>query len=224
MRSKERGYSPTASSVVAYVHHHYFDAALAELVGRMKQPSAPPEVPRPSQQPRSASEIIALPKWLEKKAADASTMMRVVIDVVERQLRRDHPTALLAPEWAQFKQYAIVAGCSALALRLHKEVPEAYRTALELAMRNSLELASPGSEDRYRQCTHFVAENLLEMQRPQRRRGIFLLGAMWVVGTVSEGQRLDENVIAALAHVYERETSGYWAQALASGIRTPSTS
>jgi len=127
---KDRGYSPTASAVIAYVHHHYLESALAEQVCKLEQPRKPAEAPNPPQQPESADEMIAMPEWLEEKATDAPTMMRVMNDVVERQLRRDHPNALLASEWAQFRQHAIVAGCSALALRLHKEIPEAYRTLL----------------------------------------------------------------------------------------------
>jgi len=47
---KDRGYSPTASSMIAYVHHHYLESALAEQVSKLEQPRKPAEAPKSPQQ------------------------------------------------------------------------------------------------------------------------------------------------------------------------------
>jgi hypothetical protein len=159
---------------------------------------------------------LALPEWLEEKAADAPTMVRVVADILDVRLRRDYPRTRQYPEWRRFRQLAVVGGCVALALRLHVEVPQSFRTPLERAMRQSLDLGAPGSEALYVDCARFLGEALLGLERPSRAGASSALIATWVFGVLGnrEPSQEDSELIDHLAQVFQNETSGYWVAAI----------
>ena len=71
-----------------------------------------------------------LPEWLEEKASEAPTMLRVLMEAVDLRLQREHPRVLLESNWGEFTRVGTVGGCVALALRLHVDVPQRHRTSL----------------------------------------------------------------------------------------------
>jgi len=154
----------------------------------------------------------AVPEWLEEKATDAPTMVRVLVDVVDGKLQREHPRVRLSAEWHRFRQLGTIGGCMALALRLQADVPEAYRTPLEMAMRNALELSFPGSEALYEDCVRSVREALLEVERPKRGAATFVFISMWVFALSDpQGSLTSEpTIIAELAQIYQNESHNYW--------------
>ena len=219
----DQGYSEKAAAIISAVHHHHLDGALADLragqnaetpTSRDAELQADPfgqaSSTRAANEP--TKDMVPLPEWLEEKATDAPTMVRVVMDLVEGRLRREYPRVLSYSEWHRFRQMGTIAGCVALALRLHVDVPEAYRTPLELAMRASLDLGFPGSEAMYEDCARCVGEALLEVERPQRGAAICVLLSMWVFGVVDQREPMGEDaqLIAELAAVFQSEVDGYW--------------
>lgn len=112
----------------------------------------------------------------------------------------------------EYRKFGTIGGCVALALRLHVDVPQAYRTPLELAMRASLELVFPESEALYADCVRFVREALLETPRAKREAASTVLVAMWVFGVTAGGDSLieDAELVAELAQVYQNELGAYW--------------
>ena len=119
---------------------------------------------------------------------------------------------LLMPHWNQFVLTGAVAGCTALALRLHFDVPEQDRTPAELKMRERLQLRLPNSEHLYEECYRFMTDSLLDIPRAERPNFIFPILGMWVVATITESADTTgkENILAELAYVYQNETLHYW--------------
>jgi hypothetical protein len=219
----DQGYSEKAAAIISAVHHHHLDGALADLLakgnadtptsrerGQPADPSGQAWATRAANGP--TKDMVPLPEWLEEKATDAPTMVRVVMDAIDLRLRREYPRVLSYSEWHRFKQMGTIAGCVALALRLHVDVPQAYRTPLELAMRASIELGFPGSEALYEDCARFVREALFEVERPKRSVASIVLLSTWVFGVVGQREPVDEDaqLIAELAAVYRSEVDGYW--------------
>jgi hypothetical protein len=154
----------------------------------------------------------SIPEWLEEKASAAPTLWRVVMDATDLRLRREYPHVLESSDWSAFKGTATVGGCVALALQLHVDVPENYRTPLEHAMRAALEQGIPGCDAAYEDCVRSVREALLEIPRAKRHEARSVMIAMWVFGTVGNDDALinDAHLVAELAQVYQNESSGYW--------------
>jgi hypothetical protein len=156
--------------------------------------------------------MVPLPEWLEEKASDAPTMVRVLIDIIDVKLRRESPQIHSCPEWHRFRAVGTIAGCVALALRLHVDVPQPYRTPLEMAMRESLDIGFPGSGELYEDCVRSVREALLEVERPKRAAAAFVLASMWAFGMVDSDGSLagDPQLVAELAQLYQNESYSYW--------------
>jgi hypothetical protein len=154
-----------------------------------------------------------LPEWLEEKASDAPTMIRVLIDALDGRLRRDYPRVLADGKWGEFRKFGTIGGCVGLALRLHVEVPQSYRTPLERVIRSSLEGAFPSSEAQYDDCVRSVRDALLEVSRSKRLDATFVLIAMWVLSSTGSGDSLmkDPELVAEVAQVYQNDFDGYWA-------------
>lgn len=95
---------------------------------------------------------VSVPEWLEEKASAAPTLWRVVMDATDLRLQQDYPQVCTSSDWGAFKGTATIGGCVALALQLHVEVPENYRTPLELGMRTALKQAIPGADAAYEDC------------------------------------------------------------------------
>jgi hypothetical protein len=165
-----------------------------------------------NQQPEFNAWFFSTVQFIEEKATDAPTMVRVLVDIVDGKLRREHPQVQASPEWHRFRELGTIGGCVALALRLHADVPEAYRTPLEMAMRNALEGSFPESEALYEDCVRSVREALLEVERPKRGAASFVLISMWVFSLVDhQGFFASEaTMLAELAQIYQNETHNYW--------------
>lgn len=153
-----------------------------------------------------------VPEWLEEKATDAPTVVRVLVDVVDGRLQREFPRVRACAEWHRFREFGTIGGCVALALRLSADVPEAYRTPLETAMRNALQLGFPDSGGLYDDCVRSVREALLEVERPKRGAATFVLISMWVFSLLDPEKFLtsEPTLIAELAQVYQNESYNYW--------------
>jgi hypothetical protein len=151
-------------------------------------------------------------KALLEKAEDAPITLRILIDVIQIQLERDYPQVLLLPRWSAFQMVATVAGCVALATRLHFDVPEDQRTPLEFAMRKVLARRFLESEQAYEDCYRFVTDSIIEIPRTERGNYFFILVAMWVYGAVSEGREIEQKewIVGRLAEIYQNETIGFW--------------
>jgi hypothetical protein len=148
-----------------------------------------------------------------EKAEDAPITFRILIDILQRQLEKAYPQVLLLPQWAMFQMAGTVAGCVALAIRLHFEVPKDQRTPLELTMRRILQKRFPDSEKTYDDCHFFISESLIEIPRSERSGdAIFILLAMWILDVVSGGKEINQHelVITHIAEVYQNETAGFW--------------
>ena len=169
---------------------------------------------REERSPGRAEETHGEHKSLTEKAEDAPIALRILIDVVQRQLEQAYPQVMLLPRWSAFQMAGTVAGCVALAVRLRFELPEDQRTPLELAMRRILTKRFPKSEQAYGDCYRFVTENMGRVPRSERGQHLFALLAMWTLAAVSEGQTIqDQEFIAArVAEAYQNETAGFWAQ------------
>jgi hypothetical protein len=100
----------------------------------------------------------------------------------------------------------------ALALQLHVDVPEQYRTSLERIMGAALSPGISEVEAAYEDCVRKVRQALLAMPRAKRPAACHVLIAMWVLGTVDTDDSLinDANLVAEVAQAYQDETSGYW--------------
>lgn len=212
-------YSEQAVLVLAAVHHHYLDTVLQELVTKRSTSGAHPREQEPmdadrvhEQQDEAVADTPVLPEWLEEKATRAPTMFRVAMEALEHRFRREHPRVIESSDWHHFVPLATVGGCVALGLRLHVDVPDSYRTPLELAMRSSLELGSIRLEQVFNECTVFVRDSLLDVERSRRREASFVLIALWVFGQVAGGGSLDQDpqLVAELAAVYQNESASYW--------------
>ena len=160
----------------------------------------------------TADHALTVPEWLEEKAGDAPTLWRVVMDATDLRLRRDYPQVLGSTGWSSFNDMGVIGGCVALALQLHVDVPEQYRTSLERIMRAALSPGISDAEAAYEDCVRKVREALLAMPRAKRQAARNVLIAMWVLGTVDTDDSLinDANLVAEVAQVYQNETSGYW--------------
>lgn len=163
----------------------------------------------------SASTPDSVPEWLADKAEDAPTMMRVLVETFGTRLRRSRPGGLVDRNWQKFRETGTIGGCVALALRLHVDVPKPMRTPVELAMRASLVLGIPEASSEYEECSAFLRESLLDVERPKRARAVPVLIATWVCGLVGgeKAIRDEPQTIAELAMLYESETTGYWVSA-----------
>ena len=162
--------------------------------------------------------MMTMPEHLEEKAEAASTLCRVIMDSIELAPPRKYPQILISPNWSSFKMLGVVCGCFSLSLRLHFDVPTAYRTPLELILRSSLEKGFPDSRRFYEDCARFVREKLLEIERPQRGSETFVIVSTWMFGVLNNGDRLDahDELVANLASMYKKETSNYWVESHAS--------
>lgn len=154
-------------------------------------------------------------KSLDEKAADAPIIFRILVDVIQINLEREHPQVLLLPHWSSFEMAATVAGCVTLALRLHFEVEEDQRTPLELKMREVLQKRFPESEAAYEDSFKFVTESIGEIPRSERGKYIFPLIALWVVRSLSDGKTIQEEewITGKLSELYQNETVGFWKSA-----------
>lgn len=163
-------------------------------------------------EPTTGDHPSTVPEWLEEKAGDAPTLWRVVMDATDLRLRRDYPQVLGSTGWSSFNDVGIIGGCVALALQLHVDVPEQYRTSLERIMRAALSPGLSEAEAAYEDCVRKVREALLAMPRAKRHAARHVLIAMWVLGTVDTDDSLinDANLVAEVAQVYQNETSRYW--------------
>jgi len=166
----------------------------------------------------SAETINQEPSWVSRgkalleRAEDAPIAFRILIDSIQIRLERDYPQVLLLPKWSVFQMAATVAGCVALATRLHFDVPADERTHLELAMRKILARRFPKSEQMYEDCYRFVTDSMGEIPRSERGKYFFILIAMWVYAAVSEGSKIEQKewIVGRLAEVYQNETTGFW--------------
>lgn len=151
-------------------------------------------------------------KTLREKAEDAPVTFRILIDSIQAQFEREYPQVLLLPQWTSFQTAATVAGCVALAIRLHFDVPEDQRTPLELAMREVLTKRFPESEQAYKECNRFVTDSIIDIPRSERGKYFFVLVAMWVYATISEGNKMEQEewIVGRLAEAYQNETIGFW--------------
>jgi hypothetical protein len=163
-------------------------------------------------EPSSDDHASAVLEWLKEKAGGAPTLWRVVMDATDLRLRRHYPKVLSSTGWSSFNDMGVIGGCVALALQLHVDVPEQYRTPLERSMRAALSPGISDAEAAYEDCVRKVREALLAMPRAKRHAARHVLIAMWVLGTVDTDDSLinDANLVAEVAQVYENETSGYW--------------
>ena len=163
-------------------------------------------------EPTSDDHRSPVPEWLEEKAGDAPTLWRVVMDATDLRLRRDYPQVLGSADWRSFNDMGVIGGCVALALQLHVDVPEQYRTSLERIMRAALSPGISAAEAAYEDCVRKVRDALLAMPRAKRHAARHVLIAMWVLGTVDSNDSLvnDADLVAEVAQVYENEASGYW--------------
>lgn len=179
--------------------------------GSWQRPEAPSS--RSDASPSELSgDMLPLPEWLEEKATDAPTMVRVLVDTIDLRLRREYTRIRSCAEWHRFREIGTIAGCVALSLRLHVDVPQAYRTPLELAMRKSLDIGFPGSETLYQDCVGSVREALLEVDRSKRAAATFVLVSMWVLDMLNSDGSLtsDPQLVAELAQLYQNESHSYW--------------
>ena len=167
------------------------------------------------EEPEQAANSTIPSTTLEEKASGAATLFRILMETMQTRLENMYPNVMLMPHWNQFVVAGTVAGCTALALRLHNDVPEQDRTTTELKMREHLQHRFPDSEHLYEECYRFMTQSLMDIPRPERPSLIFPFLAMWVVAAVSESVDIDgqENIVAELAEVYLNETSGYWKSA-----------
>jgi len=153
-----------------------------------------------------------VPKWLAARAHDAPAFWRVVMDAADLRLQRDYPQANDSGVWGGFNEMAVVGGCVSLALQLHGDVPQPYRTPVERMMRSALIDGIPDAEAAYRNCVRTVREAIAEIPAAKRHASRHVLIAMWVLGALGADDRLanDDQLVAALAQVYQKESSGYW--------------
>jgi hypothetical protein len=151
-------------------------------------------------------------KTLIKKADDGPIDFRILIDIVQVRLEREFPNVLLLPQWRLFQMAATVAGCVALAIRLHFEVSEDQRTPLELRIRQTLARRFPESERMYEDCYRFVTDRLADERRSERGRYTFVVIAKWAYDVVSKGRKIEEEerIVGKLAETYQNETVDYW--------------
>jgi len=151
-------------------------------------------------------------KDLGEKAEDAPISLRILMEALQRRLEKEYPQVLLCPRWSAFVLAGTVGGCVALAIRLHFDVPESERSSLELKMREVLQRRFPDSEQAYENCYHFVTDSLQDIARGERGKYFFILVAMWVLASVSEGNEIEshEHVVAHIADIYQNETIGFW--------------
>lgn len=151
-------------------------------------------------------------KTLLEKAEDAPIAFRILIDSIQLRLERDYAQVLLLPKWSAFQMVATVAGCVALATRIHFDVPEDQRTPLELAMRKVLARRFPESEQAYEDCYRFVTDSIIDIPRSERGKYFFVLVAVWVYAAVSEGRKIEQEewIVGRLAEAYQEETIGFW--------------
>lgn len=151
-------------------------------------------------------------KTLLEKAQDAPIAFRILVDTIQIEIERDHPQVFLLPRWQAFQLAGTVAGCTALAIRLHFDVEEAQRTPLEMAMRKVLEQRFPKSEQAYEDCNRFVTESMKDIPRAERGKYFFVLLGMWAYATVSDGTKIEQEewIVGRLAEALQNETIGFW--------------
>jgi hypothetical protein len=212
-----------ASSLIPWVFGLTLAAWLVLMALGRRSPSSPTskEVSPARREKIDTNPVSALstpdsvPEWLADKAEDAPTMMRVLVEAVGSKLRRERPSGLVDQNWHRFREAGTIGGCVALALRLHVDVPQPLRTPVELAMRESLALGIPGASAEYEDCSTFLRESLLDVERPKRAHAIPVLIATWVLGVVGGADAIhdDPETIATLAMLYDSETSSYWVSA-----------
>ena len=153
-----------------------------------------------------------LHKSLMEKAQDAPVAFRILVDVIQRQLEQTYPQVMRLSRWSAFQMAGTIAGCVALAVRLHFEVSEEQRTPLELAMRDVLRKKFPDSEEMYGDCYRFVTESLKDIPRSERGKYLFVLLGMWTLAVVSEGEEIEQQdqIVGRIAEAYQNETAGFW--------------
>jgi len=151
-------------------------------------------------------------KTLLEKAQDAPIAFRILVDTIQIAIERDHPQVLILPRWQAFQMAGTVAGCVALAIRLHFDVEEDQRTLLEMAMRKVLEQRFPKSEQAYEDCYRFVTDSMKDIPRAERGKYFFVLLGMWAYAAVSDGKKIEQEewVVGRLAEALQNETIGFW--------------
>lgn len=151
-------------------------------------------------------------KTLLEKAQDAPIALRILIEVIQTRLERDYPQVLLLPRWAAFVMAGTVAGCVALASRLHFDVPEKDRRPLEMAMRGVLQERFPQSEQVYEDCYRFLTDSLMEIPRLERGKHFFVLLGLWVLAAVADRTKVEKEewIAGHIAETLQNETIGFW--------------
>lgn len=225
-------YVSTASVVFGLIHSnyqffkHFFmqpEGAIVPLIwtdpewsgfGRERDGESSPETAMPEFGVAGDASETNVHKGLIEKAKDAPISFRILMETLKHSLQRENPSLSQCPRWNDFVMAATVGGCTSLAIRLHFDVDENQRTPLELSMRQVLEERFPDSEVAYVECYRFVTESLGEIPRPERGKYLFLLIAMWVMGVVTAGGKIDRQdyIMARIAEFYQNETAGFWNQ------------
>jgi len=149
-----------------------------------------------------------------EKAQDAPIALRILMEVLQRRLERDYPQVLLLARWEAFVMTGTVAGCVALASRLHFEVPGKDRTPLEMAMCRVLYQRFPQSENVFEDCYRFLTDSLMAIPRSERGERFFMPLGLWVLGAVAEGTKVEKEewIAGHIAETLQNETARFWKQ------------
>jgi hypothetical protein len=149
---------------------------------------------------------------LHAKAPEAPTLFSLLAAIAERKLCTEYPQIMIAPRWSVFKCTFVVAGCHALAMRLHFDVAEQERTPTEEILQTALRRYDHAALNYYTSCHYFVTDGLITLPRAQRPDATFLFHALWLLACVTDEQKLvaHELVAAFLGGLFKDETSGYW--------------
>ncbi|MEW5743808.1 MAG: hypothetical protein AB1805_00020 [Nitrospirota bacterium] len=151
---------------------------------------------------------------LEEKAEDLLASCRTLLGILQPTLYRKYPELLTLSDDTKVTFFGTIAFVWTACVRLHFDVSEERRTAIERLVQDELEKWHPDALNEYVNLHRFASERLeQEPDREERGHLVFALAALWAVAKITNEDQVTGKgieIAETLAALFLEETTGYW--------------